>query len=154
MGKYTLYLTKNKGFTLIETLVYLALLGLLFAGLLTAAFAVIEGLDMLKVCGAIQEEGNFILAKISRAIISAETATGKTNGIVLTNPDHIIEIDPSNENIKIDGDILNASTVKVKDLNFHIDGKEIGATLILRGKTSFGKNCERRFAITVYSRKQ
>lgn len=61
----------DKGFTLIETLVYLALLGLLFGVLLTAGFAIVENLDALKLRANVQEEGNFIVAKINWVVLGS-----------------------------------------------------------------------------------
>lgn len=48
--------TQNKGFTLIETLVYLALLGLVFTGLLTAGFAIVQSLDVLKLAPSFRKK--------------------------------------------------------------------------------------------------
>ena len=45
----------NKGFTLIETLVYLALLGLIFTGLFAGGFAIMESFDLLKTKAIAQE---------------------------------------------------------------------------------------------------
>jgi len=58
---------RKEGFTLIETLVYLALLGLVFTGLMASAFAMAESIDRVKMKAIVQEEANFIMAKINWA---------------------------------------------------------------------------------------
>lgn len=63
----------QNGFTLIETLVYLALFAILFGGAAAACYAVIEtgGRNLTK--AMVQEEGNFMLAKINWALSGVQT---------------------------------------------------------------------------------
>lgn len=58
----------NKGFTLIETIIYIALFGLLIGGALVTSYGLIEGTDRSQSKTTIQEEANFVLRKIDWAL--------------------------------------------------------------------------------------
>ena len=106
----------QKGFTLIETLIYLALFAIFFGGAAAAAYAVIEtsGRNLTK--SMVQEEGNFMLAKINWALSGVQTidapngapAPGNTGSLLSVNritgvdaggnpipTDVVIDLDPS-----------------------------------------------------------
>ena len=64
-----------KGFTLIETLIYIALFStIIFSGLVTA-FNLIQGSDVLNKKTVTQEEGNFVIRKIDWALTGATNIT-------------------------------------------------------------------------------
>jgi len=149
------------GFTLIEMLVYTALFGLVFSGLLSACFALIENLDASKTKAIVQQEGDFILAKIDWAADNAHSAAVETDSLILTNPDHIdyiIEYDAASDsqNIKLDGQILNASSAKIKDVKFTVNGAppavKIGVSFSIYSKTPLGKSYQQPFAAVYYLR--
>ena len=54
------------GFTLIEVLVYLALFGLIMSGAVVSAYQMFEASGRNQTRAMIQEEGDFIVAKIDR----------------------------------------------------------------------------------------
>jgi len=122
--------TQNKGFTLIETLVYLALLGLVFTGLLTAGFAIVQSLDVLKTCAIVQEEGDFILAKLNWAVVGSDAVdTMTTNYLKMrrANPGpgmpSTVEIKTEADDLVLkkgtgDYEPLNASVVNISNINF------------------------------------
>lgn len=56
------------GFTLIETIIYIALLSLVMGGVLAAAYGLVEGSQRVSRRTIIQEEGNFVLRKINWVI--------------------------------------------------------------------------------------
>lgn len=144
---------KRQGFTLIETLVYLALLGMVFVGLFAAGFAIVESLDALKTRAIAQEEGNFILAKLNWAAVEAKSAEISGGKLVFKNPDRVFEFDADNGDIKIDDQILNAAIVKLKDCVFDVDAKKASASFVVYAKTPFGKTYEQPFTITNYLRR-
>jgi prepilin-type N-terminal cleavage/methylation domain-containing protein len=64
---------KTRGFTLIETVVYLALFGILMSGAVTAAFTIFESADRQQTHTLLQVEGSFIIAKINWAVGGAQS---------------------------------------------------------------------------------
>lgn len=65
---------KNKGFTLIETIIYIALFTILIVGGFTTAYQLIQGSDTLSVKTVTQEEGNFLLRKMDWALTGLDSA--------------------------------------------------------------------------------
>ncbi|HVV39081.1 MAG TPA: prepilin-type N-terminal cleavage/methylation domain-containing protein [Candidatus Paceibacterota bacterium] len=63
------------GFTLIEALVYLGLFALLMGGAVIASYDVFESSGRGTARGLLEEEGNFLLAKISWALSGAQAVT-------------------------------------------------------------------------------
>lgn len=63
----------RRGFTLIETIIYIALLAFIMGGALSATYSIIENVGRLDANVAIQEEGNFVLRKINWALSSVQT---------------------------------------------------------------------------------
>jgi type II secretory pathway pseudopilin PulG len=62
----------STGFTLIETLIYIALFGMLIGGAFTGVYTVIESTGRTQTRIMMQQEGNFLLAKIQRALSGAQ----------------------------------------------------------------------------------
>lgn len=54
-----------KGFTLIETLVYLALLGVLMTGAVTALYSIEDSVDAERSAVTVENEGDFVLQKFA-----------------------------------------------------------------------------------------
>ncbi len=61
------------GFTLIEVLLYLALFGILMGGAIVAAYGLFESGSRNQTQSMVQEEGNFLLAKVEWAFMSGVT---------------------------------------------------------------------------------
>ncbi len=80
----------KRGITLIETLIYIALFALLIGGGVSSAYTLIESSDKIGVRAMMEEEGNFLLAKIAWVLeegMQAEVVDGEMilNGVVLSN---------------------------------------------------------------------
>jgi prepilin-type N-terminal cleavage/methylation domain-containing protein len=60
--------THNQGFTLIEMVIYIALFSLMMTGILLSAYQLIAGSGMTEASVTTQEEGNFVLRKMSWAL--------------------------------------------------------------------------------------
>ncbi len=58
----------TRGFTLIETVIYIALLAIIMGGAVAAAYALSQGSASLSAAGVIEGEGNFVLRKIDWAL--------------------------------------------------------------------------------------
>ncbi len=157
----------NKGFTLIETVIYIALLSLLLGTAFTTAFQLMQGTDTLNTKIRVEEEGNFVMRKFSWALTSLDPSISPIVGGSLpcsqtitlkktnfsSNP-IIISRNSVNNSLQIEesGVVLPITTenVKVVCLQFSIipaiDGGPpgIAATTTINGVD---------FAITKYQRK-
>lgn len=64
-------LSAQSGFTLIETVLYLALYALLMAGVMSAAYAFSEGSERAQTSAFLTEEGTFLIGKIDWTLAGA-----------------------------------------------------------------------------------
>ncbi len=80
---------KKSGFTLMETMVYIALFGILMSGAITSAWSLLEGGANNKNAMAVQEEGTFLSRKINWALTGATDVdvTGGGKILTVTRPD-------------------------------------------------------------------
>ena len=74
----------TRGFTLIETLIYLALLGVLTTGAIAALYSVQDAVAGGQTAAGVEDEGGFVLAKIRWAIASADALSVSDTGEMLT----------------------------------------------------------------------
>jgi type II secretory pathway pseudopilin PulG len=58
----------TSGFTLIETVIYIALLGIIMAGAVTGAYEVMQGSTNISAKTTVQDEGGFVLRKLEWAL--------------------------------------------------------------------------------------
>lgn len=79
----------NRGFTLLETLIYIALFGLLMSGAIVGVYNLLEGGARTTDAAAIQEEGTFLSRKISWALSGASAVAigGGGSTLSITRPD-------------------------------------------------------------------
>ena len=109
----------NKGFTLIEVLVYISLFLIIIGGCLFVVFQIIESSGKLTNKSIIQQEGNFLLRKIDWALTGANTVSiSGGNHLTITKfSGAMIEFQLNGTNIEIkDGGsfvVLNNSNLKV-----------------------------------------
>ena len=80
-------MSASRGFTLIETVVYLALFGVLISGLVASAFYLLRSSEYSRERIGIQEEGTFILRKLAYGVSGADAAEVKNGTLVLSRPD-------------------------------------------------------------------
>jgi hypothetical protein len=165
-------LKNNLGFTLIEVVVYLGLFAILMGGMVTAAYSVFESSDRDQTKIMIQEEGDFLIAKINWALSGMQAintpfaesigsilsvnkwdASGSTIPVTinLTGTDMFI-INSINPPIE-----LNNSNVMVKNLIFtHIynddSNESIQVNFTLESKTANGMSASQDFSTTKYIR--
>jgi prepilin-type N-terminal cleavage/methylation domain-containing protein len=80
---------KNKGFTLMETMIYIALFGIIMTGAVVGTYNLIEGGNHNINSTRIQEEGTFLNRKINWALSGATAATisGGGSTLTVTRPD-------------------------------------------------------------------
>jgi Tfp pilus assembly protein PilE len=66
---------RSRGFTIIETLVYLALFALLLGGIVSASFLLMESSGRNQTKAMMQEEKDFLVAKINEAMSGAQSVS-------------------------------------------------------------------------------
>lgn len=79
----------GRGFTLVETLIYLALFSLLMSGAVVGSYNLLEGGSRNKIAVGIQEEGIFLNRKINWALTNASAVSASSGGtrLTITRPD-------------------------------------------------------------------
>lgn len=118
----------RRGFTLIETSIYIALFGLLMTGAVVAAYNLLEGSSRAQTRTMLQEEGAFVHGKIEWALRGADTvSTPASNAVaasltVSTYDGTTITIDRAGTDMRLDEgsapQVLNTSAVGVTKLLF------------------------------------
>ncbi len=154
----------SKGFTLIEVLVYLALLSLILVGLLAFAFSIFQGSDRTQTKIMVQEEGDFLLGKINWALTGATGIAVAINPLKLTiarggNPTTVVF--DSKLQIKRNSEpfvVMNNSNVTVSGLAFTDNGngtpvESVTISFTLNTFTPNGQPYSQSFTITKYLRK-
>lgn len=148
-------LTNQKGFTLIEVIIYIALFSLLMGTAFYTAFQLIDGSSNLSVKTTAESEGNFVMRKFNWAMTGASDFIPNGSELTInkyTGPN--VEIKLNSEKILMDstGSFLPITTenVKATDLQFElIPASSPGPKGI---KATFKIN-EIPFSITKYIRK-
>ena len=72
--------TRNKGFTLIETIVYLAIFAIIMTGTISSVYAIFSSSARNQTKALTQEEGSFLLAKIDWALTGTQTINQPNDG--------------------------------------------------------------------------
>lgn len=162
-------MTNNRGFTLIETLVYLALFSLIIGGLVISAYGLFESSDRNQTKAMLQEEENFVMAKILWALSQAQTVcdpAANTSGATLSvatfggtcfPPDITIAL--SGSSVQWGSEALNNSNTSADRLLFihtyaggaSADSVEMGLTM--SAKTPNGMTITQAASTTRYIRK-
>ena len=174
---------QQSGFTIIETLVYLALFGLVMTGIIVAAYNMFELSGRTQTTAMLTAEGNFLLGKINWAMSGVQTiclpivgtpgsnlvvrkwdtASGDPIRLNLTSGAATIQkvpFAPGNTCNTIAGAVytLNNSVVNVDSLTFDHQGNAgnpewVMATVVLSTKTPNGQTLSQTFTTTKYLRK-
>ncbi len=152
---------KRNAFTLVEVLVYLGIFAILMGGILTAAFNVFESSNRDQTKIMIQKEGDFLVAKINRALTDAknfnvtgnELSVERWNGSVV-----VVNLSGTDLNFTEGANppaVLNNSNVEISNLVFiHITNPEnIKASFTISARTPNGMIVSEDFSTTKYLRK-
>jgi hypothetical protein len=78
-----------KGFTLIETLIYISLFGLLLGGAVVSTYQMLDGGERMRQSVAVQQEGDFLLRKLNWEVGQADSARIE-NGALILQPGTIV----------------------------------------------------------------
>lgn len=90
----------NRGFTLIEVIVYLALFSVLMAGAVMSLYAVTRGADERRRAAAVASEADFLAAKLAVQVAEVRSLTG-------------VVFDPVARTITLNGVPLTSANVSV-----------------------------------------
>src|SRR3989338_3088421 len=154
---------KQKGFTLIEVIIYIALFSLLMGSAFLIAYQLFEGSGKLSVKNTVQEEGNFVMRKFNWLMTGAKTFSISGSGSELT----VTKFDTRIIKIKLGscadaGKILMNDTgsfapittdnIEVTDLQFNQVGIDpLGVSMLAKIKTINTSPLD--FSMTKYIRK-
>jgi Tfp pilus assembly protein PilE len=154
-----------RGFTLVETLVYIALFGILVGGFVVSAYNLFESNDRNQTKAMLQQEKEFVIGKINWALSSAKTVTTPAAGasgasLSVTNYDNsVITMGLVSGAVTVGGAPITNSNVIVSNLVFihtyaggtNPDSVEAGFTI--RAMTPDGKSVTQTASTTRYIRK-
>lgn len=151
----------NRGFTLIETLVYLALFALIIGGVVVSAYALFETSGYNQTAAMLQEEQNFLLARFAQVVEGAEsieTPAVGASGSILAGTAYdgtSVSIAGSGGALTLAGEQLNNTNVFVSDVTFtHIESPEgVTLSLTLSARTPEGRTIRRNALLTAYLHK-
>ena len=113
----------SSGFALFETVIYIALLSIITSIAFVSVYQIIDNSAKTNAKITVEREANFIIGKINWAFNTAISPL-----VIL--PDELIverldspstvvfDIDPSSGNLRLNGDELNTSNVRLTDLDF------------------------------------
>jgi len=124
----------QKGFTLIETLVYIALFAIVIGGGMIATYQIIQATDADTNHTILQEEANFLLRKIDWALTNSSTIAIVGNTLTVTEPllppeqnRLVFDLDSGNlrlrrfddaTNVMFSSNSLNSINLAVSNLSF------------------------------------
>ena len=162
----------NRGFTLIETVIYIGLFSFIMASILFSVYAVVSGNARSQMKAMVSEEGSFLLGKIDWALTGAQSAGIGGGGNTLS----IVKYGGSSISIALSGSdltiargagspvVLNNTNVDVSCLpggcftrtvasGEGINPESIEAEFTVSGKTSDGLSFSQDFYTVKYLRK-
>ncbi|MBT9168079.1 MAG: hypothetical protein DDT19_01424 [Syntrophomonadaceae bacterium] len=150
------------GFTLIETIIYIALLGLIMTGAVAASYQILQGSSNLSNKATVQDEGSFVLRKVGWAL-SGASAIPTPSGSTLT----VSRYDGNTIDFRLNGtaiemresvtglyEPITTPNVRVESLQFQIGvTNPKSVTVIATIKTANGTDAALPFTLTRYLRK-
>lgn len=154
-------LKNSAGFTLIETLVYIALFTIVIGGGMVGAYGIIEGTDRTSSKTILEQDANFILRKVDWALTGLDTINSSGASLSVNKKDFasnpiVFSLSGTNITIKKGSNtaiVLNNSRVKISNLAFTpvTTGGKSGIQATFTVTTIDGK-LSQTFTITKYIR--
>ena len=151
----------NTGFTLIETIIYIALFLLLIGGGMVGAYGVIEGTDRTSSKTILEQDGNFVLRKLDWTLTGLNTINSVGGSLSINKKDFssnptIFSLSGTDVTIKKgsgSATVLNSSRIKISGLTFTkvTTGSKDGVQATFTATTLDNKISE-TFTITKYIR--
>lgn len=164
--------TAQRGFTLVEMLIYLGLYAIIMTGALVSVYAILSSSAHNQANAMVQEEGAFLIGKIDWVLTNTQTITSpasNASGSVLD----VSRFDGSTVRLALVGDdvqisengtpaqTLNNTNVFITNLVFEyakasadgLNPERVQATFTITTRTSDGLSFERNFTTLKYLRK-
>ena len=146
---------RSSGFTLIETMLYLALFSMLAGGAVAAGYNLIEAANRNQTRAVLIEEGNFLLGKIGWSLQQAGTvASGSPQELSVSRLDSsFIDFSLADDSLVMAADgysaPLNNAGTKVSEFSVELEPiasiELIHISLVLSAITVDGKTVNQRF---------
>jgi len=145
------------GFTLIETIIYLALFSVIIGGGMVAAYQIAANTEANYNHIILEEESNFLLRKINQSLVGAASVDFPAPGeLFISNPGApAIWFKATGSNLQITrgsiSTVLNSASVAVLDLSFTATLQQPGViTNLTLSTTRSGKKASEHFLLTNY----
>src|SRR5260221_3297493 len=143
----------NKGFTLLETIIYIALFFIIIGGGMVGAYQIIQNTDRTASKTTLEQDANFIIRKIDWALTGAISASAVTPTHLFIDKAVNIDFTLAGTNFQKDGVTLNSLRIKISSLSFqNIIAPKAGIKTTFTATTSDGKT-KQVFTNTKYLRK-
>jgi Tfp pilus assembly protein PilE len=150
-----------RGFTLVETLVYIALFGILVGGFVVSAYALFESNNRNLAKASLQQEKDFVVGKINWALSGAVTNPTITgNSISITKYDGtVVSLGLSGAAFTVNSAPVTNSNVTISKLVFirtyagGTNPESVEAGFTISALTADGKNISQTASTTRYIRK-
>lgn len=152
----------RRGFTLIETMIYLAIFAILIGGMVVAAYLLFESIGRLQTSAMVMQEEQFLMATIERllqdaASVSFPLSGGSGSTLALTSfGEGASTVSLAGADIRLDGVVLNNTNVRVTSLSFSRSAStpdRLIAEITLQTNTSNGQLITYSASTTKYLRK-
>lgn len=124
----------QKGFTLIEVIIYIALFSILIGGSFVSAYQLIDGSNKLSVKNTIQDEGLFVMRKLTWVLTNINPTSSITPSSLSSPTLRVVKYDGNQIDIKLNGNKIEMKeslgtniflpittdnvTIKASSLNF------------------------------------
>lgn len=153
----------KNGFTLIETVIYIALLGLLMTGVVATAYQLLQGSATISVKTAVQDEGSFVLRKIEWAMSGASDISGSGSSLTVSRYDgNTVSFRLNGTAVEVKESafdntyrpLTTSANVAVQTFVVSVTGsspKQLTVTMTI--KTAHGTDAPQTFTLTRYLRK-
>lgn len=152
-----------KGFTLIETLVYLALFALIVGGVVASAYALFETSGYNQTASMVLEEQGFVLARFARVVEAAQSIDSPAAGAsgpamtVTTYDGTMVTMAGSGGTLAFAGQSLSNTNVLVSDVIFThtsaLGAESVTFSFTMSAQTPEGRSVRRGASLTEYLHK-
>lgn len=163
----------NRGFTIIELLIYIGLFAVVIGGAMTASYSIAESSGRAETRAMMQEEGNFLINKMQWILSGVKAVTEPAVGDTGTTLS-VVKWDPAEPSPLVVSAVgtelllkrgagtaapLNSDSVAVSDFRVrHLfdggtDPESVEVSFLLSAKTPTGGSVTQSFETTVYLRK-
>ncbi len=115
----------QRGFTLIETLVYLAIFSMVIGGIVSATYLLLQSSGKVQTNAMLLQEEQFLMATFERLVGQSTSATVSSGVLTLSGPN---TIGLSGTNLELNSVALNNTNVRVTRAAFSVSGSPIGVT--------------------------